>query len=417
VNTLRIDASSLADSQREVSPASVLLDVTAEFTVLAAGEPGEVDRHPRARGARRMDRAGCTIIPGLVNAHAHLDLTHAGPLPFDPAGGFSGWIDRVRRSRLTGDSEIADSVTRGAKMCLAGGVVAVGDIAGAVRGQPSLQASRALLATDLKGTSFVEFFAWPPREADVLDLVSMLPSQWDGRGRVRLGLQPHAPYSVSIRGYGLAQVMGRDFDLPVCTHLAESVEEARFIASHEGVFVEFMRGLGLQTGGGQRPPGAGRTPVAHLEPVLHERPMAVVHLNQLSDADIAILSASGSTAVYCPRASDYFGAPAAMGPHRYRDLLDARVPVALGTDSIINLPEGTTRLSPWDEMVYLFARDGTDPRTLLAMATVHGARAIGFDPTHFALRVGAKTDALCVLTSDSLAGALGAGADLAVIRP
>ena len=85
---------------------------------------------------------------------------------------------------------------------------------------------------------------------------------------------------------------------------------------------------------------------------------------------------------YCPRAGSYFGAPAHFGPHRYNDMQVANICVALGTDSVINLPPAasnptTGRLSTLDEARLLFQRDEADPRHLLAMCTIHGARALG----------------------------------------
>jgi hypothetical protein len=102
-----------------------------------------------------------------------------------------------------------------------------------------------------------------------------------------------------------------------------------------------------------------------------------VHLNDVSNADLGRLREAGVIAVYCPRSSAYFGAERHFGPHRYRDLLAAGVPVALGTDSIVNLPAHAADparggISILDELRLLHRRDGTDPATLLGMATVNG---------------------------------------------
>jgi imidazolonepropionase-like amidohydrolase len=108
-------------------------------------------------------------------------------------------------------------------------------------------------------------------------------------------------------------------------------------------------------------------------------------LNYLDDAGLELLSrevgaAGCSVPVYCPRASEFFRHPVpGHPPHRYREMLTAGLPVALGTDSALVIGDSPT-ISVLDEMRFLWRRDGTDPMHLVAMATVHGARALGIDP-------------------------------------
>ncbi|HRQ74132.1 MAG TPA: hypothetical protein PLU35_13995, partial [Phycisphaerales bacterium] len=137
----RIEADAAFDAGGLVSaPVSLLVEVgaTGRAVALAVGTPGEVSRHPGASSARVVGLAGCVILPGLVNAHTHLDLTHLGPRPHDPEEGFVAWVERVRAGRRQEDDGIAESVRRGVGLCLAGGTVAVGDIAGAPGGRPTV---------------------------------------------------------------------------------------------------------------------------------------------------------------------------------------------------------------------------------------------------------------------------------------
>src|SRR5690606_3253336 len=124
-----------------------------------------------AATARRIDRRRSVIVPGLVNAHTHLDLTHLGPSPHDPADGFMAWVDRIRAGRLAGDAEIEASVALGARLSRRGGVVAVGDIAGAPAGRCSLAPLRALRASGLIGTSYLEYFGIGRGEAGAKERV------------------------------------------------------------------------------------------------------------------------------------------------------------------------------------------------------------------------------------------------------
>ena len=123
----------------------------------------------------------------------------------------------------------------------------------------------------------------------------------------------------------------------------------------------------------------GCHPVEALASMLQQRPMMVVHLNYIEEAHIQLLAAAGACVVYCPRASDYFGHPHAGRPdHRYMEMLDAGLCVALGTDSLQCL-DTPGRISTLDEMRHLHVRDGADPMALLSMATLEGARALELD--------------------------------------
>jgi aminodeoxyfutalosine deaminase len=275
-------------------------------------------------------------------------------------------------------------------MSLAGGVVAAGDIAGAPMGRPSLAAWRALRDEIGLGVSFLEFFAiglgeWPARERlSQLLHDSRQETNSLGRAGVRFGLQPHAPTTVARRVFDWAVGLAENEGWPVSTHLAETMDEREFVARGTGPQREFLEGLGLWSDAVLEEIGNGASPVEHLAGVLGRRPFVCAHLNDVSDTDIAVLARTGTSVAYCPRASEYFGAEKVFGPHRYREMIAAGVNVCLGTDSIINLPAGTERISTWDEMARLMERDGLPLREALAMGTVNGARALGLPEEMFA---------------------------------
>jgi cytosine/adenosine deaminase-related metal-dependent hydrolase len=345
--------------------------------------------HPLALVARRIDRPRSVLLPGLVNAHTHLDLTHLGPRPYDPADGFMSWVDVIRAGRCVDSAEIDASVTTGIALSRRGGVVAVGDIAGAPRGMAALTPWRVLASSPMLGVSFLEFFgigkgsergfASIERALSEAETVSTEPA------RARLGLQPHAPNTVSLANYQRAVHLARERRMRLSTHLAETWEEREFVAHARGPQREFLERLGLWDDSMLEEIGAGRHPVEHLAPVLAEAPFLAAHANDADAAAIGTLARTGTTVVYCPRASEYFGAPARFGPHRYREMLAAGVRVALGTDSIVNL-DTPGRISVLDEARLLHRRDGTDPRLLLAMSTTHGAAALGMPEEWFAFR-------------------------------
>lgn len=379
---LLITAAGLADASRSVpGPVAVLVE---GLRVLAVGRPEAVGGHPGAGAARRVDLSGSVLLPGLVNAHTHLDLTHVGPIPYDPAGGFVGWLGQVVSRRAPDPDGIRASVQRGIALSLRGGVVAVGDIAGVSKLEPIEE----LRDSPLIGVSFLEFFAIGSRAEVALartgEALAGAACVVAGQDRVRLGLSPHAPYTVGMDSYRWAARECPRRGIALCTHLAESPEEHMLIASGGSAFVALLQRLGVWDDAVAAEFGRGESPVAHLAPVLREGPAIAVHVNDCSDADLEVLASTGTTVLYCPRSSEYFHQRKAFGAHRYRDMLSAGVTVALGTDSIMNLPpEQSDRLSTLDEMRLLWRRDGTDPATLLAMATTNGARALGLEESRF----------------------------------
>lgn len=378
------------------APAALLIEHGRQsLRILAAGTLADIAHHPATDRASRIDRPGCILLPALVNAHTHLDLTHIGPRPHDPGGGFVPWVDMVRAHRHTDPRLIHASVALGCRLLRKGGVGIVGDIAGAPAGQPTTEPWQALANTGLMGVSYLEFFAIGTRtQASLSRLAALLAAiESRARGRVRLGLQPHAPNTVATRAYEAACRMAARDDLSLITHLAESPEERRFIAQGDGPQRDLLRTLGIWDDESAASVGRGLSPVVHLSGCLERFPLHAVHLNQCSDEDLAILATAGTRVVYCPRASAYFGAEAHFGPHRYQDMLAAGIDVALGTDSVINLPSGVVDeaglgLSTLDEARFLHRRDGTNPDVLVRMMTTLGCKLLGLDESFACLAAG-----------------------------
>lgn len=406
-------AAVVADAHRAVAPGAVLIEARGDgsLDVLAAGSPGEVAAHPAAADAgegkaTRIDLPTHAILPAFVNAHTHLDLTHVGRVPPapEPCERFLRFIEVVRQRRAIDDAAIRASVEAGVRASRDGGVVAVGDIAGATQARPNLAAARARAASDLGGVGFLEFFAIGSREdaSRAIAQAALGEALADDLLRGRLGLSPHATNTVgpTTLRWALEEAAARG--IPLCTHVAESIPERELITHARGPNRAFLEGLGLWNPRLDQELGQGRTPIAHLAWAIEDARLngpatwILAHCNDVSDADLDLLQGLAAKidlcVAYCPRASDDFAAPDQIGPHRYQEMLDRGINVALGTDSLINLPpiagECGTRLSPiWDARL-LHGRDGVDPRTLLAMLTTRGAGALTLDPRCFALHHG-----------------------------
>lgn len=344
---------------------------------MAAGPAGKLMKFLEGR-CRIIDLEGHLLLPGLVNAHAHLDLTGIGAVDYE--GDFIGWVKNVRRMRATESGIIRESVREGARLSLEAGVVRVGDIAG------SAEAHQAMVESDLAGVSFLELFGLGDRTAGEAMNRLLEMRAWEMADRpvekVILGLQPHAPYSAGANLYKAAAELASRMERPLCTHLAETMGEMEFTAGATGPFRELLESIGKWEewiAGGY---SEGLHPVEWLSRLSLPGRILCAHCNYAGKREAGMLRRMGATVAYCPRASEYFGHEG----HPYRMLLDAGVNVCLGTDSI--LCHGT--LSILDEMRLLHRRDETHPDLLLAMGTINGLVGLGIEPLHGTLTPGAR---------------------------
>lgn len=372
----RLEVGAAADAMGVVAPAVAIVEGDR---LVAIGAPeaigstgGAVERHPET-----------LLLPPLVNAHAHLDLTLVPPIPFE--GSFAAWAGRVRALRPESPAAIEAAVAAGLARSEAGGTGFIGDIAGRFGIEAADALQRRATEHGIGGVAFVEVFGIGLAERRGIEFVESLPDRLPrAAGGVRLGVSPHAPYSCGDAIYAAAARSG----LPATTHLAETAEELRFVRDGDGPLRDLLREVGAWTPDLR---GWGCHPVERLAESIAAGGFSLVHLNHLDARALALLApmaAAGVVAIYCPRASAYFGHPEpGASPHRYRELLALGVPVALGSDAAIVLGAAGP-ISILDEMRLLWRRDRHDPLALLAMATLHGAAALGVDPALVRLRDG-----------------------------
>ena len=323
-----IRAGRVVDASTSLGPGSILLD---GGEIVAAGSPAEVGDVP---DADVLDLPESVVMPALVNAHCHLDLSSLDPLPYD--GDFPAWLDRIRTGRPTGDAAVAAAVRRGIRLSRLGGTGVVGDIDGRASGVPA----RELRADGLAGVSYLELIGVGPSRARAMATIEAA-AKWPAHadGGVRMGISPHAPYTCDTGLYRSAAGLAA----PMATHLAETPDETDAIDE--------------------------------LAEVLAMRPVVAVHVNYITDEQVRLLAAACTTVVFCPRAAAYFG----HRSHGYRRMIEAGVNVALGTDGLLCL-DRVDRMSVLDDMRLLHRRDDADPVVLLRMATTAGAIGLGLDP-------------------------------------
>lgn len=385
-------ASGALDADGLVTPAAAVL---RGGRLVAMGSPASIGR---PEGLPIEHRPGDLLMPPLVNAHAHFDLQQVGEVSM--AEGFDAWLAEIRRRRPVDAEAVRASIAAGIEASMAGGVAAVGDIAGAF----GRTAAEAFTDGPLAGTSFIEVFGIGGSRGSGLEAIAELRGEIPSLGRPgSVGLSPHAPYSCAPEVYEAAAATG----LPVSTHLAETPEEAAFTRHGRGPFVDLLRRLG-NLAATEEPAVSGRHPVEQLGEVEPRRPWLIAHANYLVEPDepseaaerrAALLRGLSATVVFCPRAARMLGHPRpGREAHPWRFLRDQGVSVALGTDGRPCLDRGD-RLSTLDDL-RLLLRDGADPVAGIAMATVGGARGLGLDPDAVRFDTGSGAGLLAVPVGD-----------------
>ncbi|MCH7840478.1 MAG: amidohydrolase family protein [Planctomycetes bacterium] len=343
-----------------------------------------VGRARELRAAQEIDYGDAVICPGFVNAHTHLELTGlAGKAP--PTGDFADWLRRlmaISRADLTTKEQVQQAVDEGLQQSLASGVTTVADITS----HPAW--TRPILAdSPIRAVSFGEVIAIGAVRDRLKERLDAASSSEHATDRLRIGISPHAPYTVEPKAMRACAERAATIHAPVCIHLAETADEETFTLRREGVFADHLRRLNVWD---ESIPVPGVRPVdLALGTGLLGPATVVAHANYVTDEDIHKLASSGAAVAYCPRTHHAFAHP----PHRFREMLASGIRVCLGTDSLASNPS----LSILDEIRFL-RREHPDVSsdTLLAMGTLHGARALGLDPIVGSLRVGKWADLVVV---------------------
>jgi cytosine/adenosine deaminase-related metal-dependent hydrolase len=338
----------------------------------------------REDGARSLDLGEVVLLPGLVNAHCHLD--YSGMRIARGGKSFTQWAQTIIKEKS--DWDIADyrkSWVRGARMLAATGTTTVADIEAVPQLLPW-----AWKQTPLRVFSFLEMtgVASGCRPAQILSEALKHSSRLtieDRRSKIEnIGLSPHALYSTVPELLRL--IARRSRKLRVTMHVAESTEEMAMFSRRKGELFEWLsRVRDMSDCGGVTPVEAVRR-AGLLGPNF-----LAVHANYLTNDDVAILTRSKASVVHCPSSHAYFG----HARFPYEKLARAGVNLCVGTDSMASMRE--RELNMLTEMQQ-FARIHPNvlPAKVLCMATLNGARALGMEGKIGELKRGAFADLIAI---------------------
>jgi len=334
----------------------------ADDRVIAAEPSASVEMYPND-DVHDVDLGRVAIMPGLVNAHTHIELSWMwGKVP--PRDSFHEWVSELMALRASSTPDGTQAMTDAIVGMEEAGTAAVGDISNTLASIEPIAHSRmqAVVFRELIG------FGHPDPEA----LTAGARAELDRRPpfpRIRLALAPHAPYSVSP---ALFHAIARDVALHgtiTTVHLGETPEELRFLQDGTGPFRDLLERVRAWNPAWQ-PPMTG--PVDYLATLgLLTRRTLVVHGVQFTDADLATVADAGATLVTCPRSNVWVG----VGDPPVARFYASGVRIAIGTDSLASASD----LNVFNELATLHHLAPQVPAArLLESATREGALALGF---------------------------------------
>jgi cytosine/adenosine deaminase-related metal-dependent hydrolase len=329
------------------------------------------------------DLGDVALLPGLVNAHAHLEFSRVEQ-PFQPAQSFTGWVRSLvtyrRREFAPPSTAQQEAIQLGAIEATSSGTTLLGEIATLGWDEAALPSS---------GPRVVAFRELIGLKPETIAAQLELAEQWLRRqhDRVTYGLSPHAPYSVAPELLSRSIQLAKRFGAPVAMHLAETRDELEFLAHGRGAFVEMLKSFGAWPDGGLP---TGRRLLDILKTLADAPQALIVHGNYLADDELDFIAVRPHmSVVYCPRTHEFFG----HEPHPWTRLLARGANVAIGTDGRGSNPD----LSLWNELIFLRERfPDVAPSTLLELGTLAGARALGCEHACGSITVGKRADLIAV---------------------
>lgn len=312
-----------------------------------------------------IDLGNAAILPGLINAHTHLDLSDAAG-KCHPSFDFTGWLRCViAHRRQQTPEQIAAAVAFGIRESLRFGVTAVGDIS--AQGESWIP----LVQSPLNAVVYREAIGLGATRADaMMETINEWCAGPLAEAGCQRGVSPHAPYTVGRTLFERLKPL-RAAGIPFATHLGETRGECKLLAQNVGSFVDFLTEMGVYD----------PTAFVGIEEWMNETgpPSTFIHCNQLMFGGQQLARARG--VIYCPRTFFAFG----HEDYPLREFLRHGVNIALGTDSLASNPDlnilAEARRVSWEFPDI--------PRKLILMMITHNAALALSD--EMASRVGTLT--------------------------
>ncbi|MGH7670694.1 MAG: amidohydrolase family protein, partial [Gemmatimonadaceae bacterium] len=348
------------------------------------GRIAYVGPRDRAPSGDDIELGAAVLMPGLVNAHTHLELTAMRGFLEDLE--FHAWIRQLvtaLREALTREM-LLDSARLGIDEGLVAGITTYADTC------DSGVAFDAMLERGVRGIMYQEVFGPAPAmcEESIAELkekvAALRPRQTE---LVRVGVSPHAPYTVSDRLFAATARYAIAAQLPIAIHIAESDSEQRLVVEARGPFADALLKRGV------RVEARARTPIQLLRGlrVLDAQPL-LIHCVRANAVDVHAIRASGCAVAHCPGSNAKLG----HGVAPLTEFLEAGIRVGLGSDSVASHNRmsilGEACLAALQQRARVQRPDAVPAARALRLATIDGARALGLDAEVGSLEVGKSAD-------------------------
>jgi cytosine/adenosine deaminase-related metal-dependent hydrolase len=340
--------------------------------ISAVGPLPEVSRQNPEASVRFFPRS--TIIPGAVNAHAHLGFRREDA---PPGGTFSGWLKRLIERLPEKESWTAEAARDSAREAVEAGTTFMAE------SSPYGECLPPLAESGMAGAVYAEFFPGDYEGAGPQEIVESIIRQVRGLNeglphRVRARLSVHAPYTVDPESSRLAARRTREMGWTLAFHLSESPEEVEFVREGTGGLSDIFGSNGWG--------GVGVSPVRYAEGIELLAPETIAaHLaTGVGEEEIEILSRTGVAAAHCPRSNENLGCGVSPVPR----MMQSGVRVGMGTDGLWSSPS----MNLFEETLVAAGLHGLDGATALRLATLEGARALGVEGQTGSLEAGKWAD-------------------------
>ncbi len=329
--------------------------------IIEVGSSDEVKQ--RYRATSYHDLGEVILMPGLINAHTHLDCTMMKNR-LEHGSSFTAWVQGLNKIKFSlQEEDIIQGVTKGMSELHRWGCVAAGNIVSFARLIEKLPSSPLRLChfievMDIRGSQQGE---------EGLKIAGDF-FQKNGDEKIKLGISPHAPQTASLNLYRASAQLSQQYRVPFCTHLAESEEEFEMFAQGSGVLFDFLKDLGRDMND-----TGFQTPVqALLEHDVLPQGALLIHMNCLTSKDRQLLAqrAANFFVVHCPKTHRFFERES----FNWKFFYDHGYRLSLGTDSLAS----NDGLNLFSEM-QLFQKTASNlaPQEILKMVTLNPAEALG----------------------------------------
>ncbi len=361
-----------------------------ETKIVAVGTTGKLaEKFP---GAAHENFGEVVIMPGFVNCHSHLEITAMRGFLDDVEADFYSWLIKLTKTRaekLT-EKDVEIAALAGALEGARAGVTCFGDI-----GRFGKAGFEALKTIGLRGVLFQETEFSPKNEDAENDFAKLKDKFLDLRETetelVKVGLSPHAPYTVSRKLFEKITDYSIEKNIKITIHVSESNPEKDFMETGAGFFSGVYENLNLEWNAPQM------SSVEYLADigVLRAKPL-LAHCVKVSDKDIELIRASDSRIAHCPKSNAKFG----HGIAPLEKFLERKIRVGFGSDSVAS--NNICDITEEARFATLFARNVENrkrfltPKEIIETATLGGARALGLDTEIGTLEAGKQADVIII---------------------